>query len=635
MSSDFTLRANLRHTKPQVYRTVRVPGHFHLGKLHRVLQAVFGWKDYHLHEFRVGRQLYLSEVALVSEFLDEEGLSEESLRLNDLPATRKSFHYGYDFGDNWSLDIQILERTPAVAGRRPELLEGFGPNVPEDCGGIPGYEESTRGRIFDLTRGQKALARFYPVTRARPEPRPAPSEPAQPTSTGHLPLAGFRLEKLTLSQQMVGALLASPEPLTLEELADCLTAAGVDLAHGVSSLRKAWKKQPPIRERLDGRLEVDPDAPDLWRHEFHLREARFDKPVRQPPARPEPLPPEQPLTADELEATKGCVPSNFSRRRCLFLVLDTLGGNASLAELTEHLVAMRQMSPDTDLEPTLRTDALVREGDRVRFDGMPRELLDVRARFRKWAAAPVSQPFDSQAWEAKKRQERLEIHGRFVRSRRALVSWSRPERVAFFNLANGDLQVVTGLPEVAAELRELEFVFGLNPRRLGELTGVERAGRRWVDLNYLGEGARPASLPVSQLVACTLPRMVYTGEDIEPDARALAWLLAYGVQHGFVASHTDTWRAPWNIGREPSVRELIEWSVGTRTPLRAALRLERTFAPFQALAYENGVVEGHWPQGDRPTQLRSEELLVEWHGRLEELGSYASESWFDFRVPSF
>jgi hypothetical protein len=31
---------------------------FHLGQLHRVIQAAFGWWDCHLHEFRIGGLSY-------------------------------------------------------------------------------------------------------------------------------------------------------------------------------------------------------------------------------------------------------------------------------------------------------------------------------------------------------------------------------------------------------------------------------------------------------------------------------------------------------------------------------------------------------------------------------------------------
>lgn len=49
-----TLRAQLSVIDPPVRRRIRVDGNITLRKLHRTLQAAFGWTDAHLHEFEGG-----------------------------------------------------------------------------------------------------------------------------------------------------------------------------------------------------------------------------------------------------------------------------------------------------------------------------------------------------------------------------------------------------------------------------------------------------------------------------------------------------------------------------------------------------------------------------------------------------
>ena len=50
----FELRVTLRHVEPAVWRSLRVPADLPLSVVHEVLQAAFGWKNCHLHDFRMG-----------------------------------------------------------------------------------------------------------------------------------------------------------------------------------------------------------------------------------------------------------------------------------------------------------------------------------------------------------------------------------------------------------------------------------------------------------------------------------------------------------------------------------------------------------------------------------------------------
>lgn len=54
----FQLKVSLRDIEPSIWRSLQVAEHTKLPRLHRVLQLLFNWEDYHLHDFIVGRRVY-------------------------------------------------------------------------------------------------------------------------------------------------------------------------------------------------------------------------------------------------------------------------------------------------------------------------------------------------------------------------------------------------------------------------------------------------------------------------------------------------------------------------------------------------------------------------------------------------
>ncbi|MCX6930168.1 MAG: plasmid pRiA4b ORF-3 family protein [Verrucomicrobia bacterium] len=139
----YVLKIVLKATKPAVWRRLQVPGNANLGWLHAVLQVTMGWTNSHLHQFRIGDQVY-SDPAFN---LDEEAgsppvLDERETILMDL-ALRKGtvLGYEYDFGDSWEHEIKVEKVLP----RAPEgtakaiCLAAARACPPEDCGGVWGY----------------------------------------------------------------------------------------------------------------------------------------------------------------------------------------------------------------------------------------------------------------------------------------------------------------------------------------------------------------------------------------------------------------------------------------------------------------------------------------------------------------
>lgn len=135
----YTLKVTLRGSRPPIWRRFEVPGEVTLLKLHEILQAVMGWTDSHLHQFRRGDVLY-------GESDPEWGIrrqSERRVRLSDvLREPKDRLLYEYDFGDGWEHDVILEGITPREAGvRYPHVLAGRRAGPPEDVGGIWGYHD--------------------------------------------------------------------------------------------------------------------------------------------------------------------------------------------------------------------------------------------------------------------------------------------------------------------------------------------------------------------------------------------------------------------------------------------------------------------------------------------------------------
>lgn len=135
----YQLKVTITGTKPPVWRRLLVPETTTLLGLHHILQAAFGWYDYHLHEFEIDGVRYGTD--------DGEGWgppprSERRARLRTVASQGSSFLYTYDFGDDWRHKIVVEKVLPATAGvTYPCCVGGRRAGPPEDCGGVWGFEE--------------------------------------------------------------------------------------------------------------------------------------------------------------------------------------------------------------------------------------------------------------------------------------------------------------------------------------------------------------------------------------------------------------------------------------------------------------------------------------------------------------
>ncbi|MBU0493925.1 MAG: plasmid pRiA4b ORF-3 family protein [Chloroflexi bacterium] len=136
----YQLKITLEHIKPPIWRRLLVRSDATLGDLHRIIQAAFGWMDYHLHQFVIGEFYYGEPQPDYDDYMEMR--DEQELTLRHLTAEEGfRFRYEYDFGDDWQhliLVEKILDPQPGQV--YPLCVKGHRACPPEDVGGPWGYE---------------------------------------------------------------------------------------------------------------------------------------------------------------------------------------------------------------------------------------------------------------------------------------------------------------------------------------------------------------------------------------------------------------------------------------------------------------------------------------------------------------
>jgi len=94
------LKVTLKHTKPAIWRSVRLPVTATLADLHWVIQILFGWDGDHLHAFRVVGRAYSDP-----DFALEDTADEDDIRVRDACRPGVKVGYEYDFGAGWEHEI--------------------------------------------------------------------------------------------------------------------------------------------------------------------------------------------------------------------------------------------------------------------------------------------------------------------------------------------------------------------------------------------------------------------------------------------------------------------------------------------------------------------------------------------------
>lgn len=133
----YQIKVGLRGAKPPIWRRLLVPANASLTRLHRIIQAAFGWNDSHIHVFETPYGAFGQPDPELGH------RSEAAVTLEQVAQRAKDkISYTYDFGDDWTHDIvveQVLDPDPSLT--YPVCTGGRRAAPPDDCGGIWGYQE--------------------------------------------------------------------------------------------------------------------------------------------------------------------------------------------------------------------------------------------------------------------------------------------------------------------------------------------------------------------------------------------------------------------------------------------------------------------------------------------------------------
>lgn len=139
------LKITLDLEKYNVWRSVIIPYNITFKKLHDILQIMFDWKDYHLHDFYVFdgdkpvANLVCSDDAF--EYPNDVPMIEEiDIKLSEYIPKYSKIKYNYDFGDNWQHYIEVGRIIENYSKNYPVCVDGEGNTPPEDVGGECGYD---------------------------------------------------------------------------------------------------------------------------------------------------------------------------------------------------------------------------------------------------------------------------------------------------------------------------------------------------------------------------------------------------------------------------------------------------------------------------------------------------------------
>ena len=181
----FQFKIQLKNiSDPPVWRRLLVPEQFTFLRMHKLIQAAFGWDDYHLFQFSPTGYASQPLIALPMEddslFADEKKLNAAKIKLHEIfNMPKQKFIYIYDFGDDWVHQV-TLEKITDEKILRSTLLAGKGACPPEDCGGPWGYanllnilDDSTHPEHNEikewlgLTKKQKWDAEMFDLEKTR------------------------------------------------------------------------------------------------------------------------------------------------------------------------------------------------------------------------------------------------------------------------------------------------------------------------------------------------------------------------------------------------------------------------------------------------------------------------------------
>lgn len=100
------LKITLEDIEPKIWRRFLVSDFWTFDKLHRIIQKVMCWENYHLFEFDING----IKIGIMDEDVDYNLEDAKKVQISQyLNKKGQKFRYLYDFGDGWEHKLVIEE----------------------------------------------------------------------------------------------------------------------------------------------------------------------------------------------------------------------------------------------------------------------------------------------------------------------------------------------------------------------------------------------------------------------------------------------------------------------------------------------------------------------------------------------
>ena len=157
------VRIKLRRVRPTVWRRVDVPILYTLAELHDIIQVVMGWRNSHLHEFKIDGVSFAAPDPAGDPGDGETGDARSIALKTVVDRGYRRFEYLYDFGDGWEHEVIVEDVRDGEAGiDYPGFVGGARRCPPGERGRSPGVQAFPGS---DARSGPRGALRDDPVVR--------------------------------------------------------------------------------------------------------------------------------------------------------------------------------------------------------------------------------------------------------------------------------------------------------------------------------------------------------------------------------------------------------------------------------------------------------------------------------------
>lgn len=130
------------YSQTETWREIKIPKNINFKQLHLLIQEIFGFKDYHMWEFKVPFEIPDSdEVDLnnITRTISQE--ESETLNISEILDGCNVLLYEYDFGDSW--EIIVYKLSDCDYNNKTALITDYCGkyNPMDDMGGVLTFDE--------------------------------------------------------------------------------------------------------------------------------------------------------------------------------------------------------------------------------------------------------------------------------------------------------------------------------------------------------------------------------------------------------------------------------------------------------------------------------------------------------------